>query len=148
MKEEYDLGVIIHEERFTYEDKGLEKVQDLGEFWEEKTGLPIPLGAIAIRRDIDDSIKTDFDLNLRKSLDMAYSNPKIPHEYILHHSQDKNLEVVQSHIDLYVNSFTKDIGEEGKKAVTKLFEEAQRMGLVGRANGNPVKRNLFHSFEQ
>jgi 1,4-dihydroxy-6-naphthoate synthase len=148
LNEEYELGVIIHEERFTYEKRGLEKVQDLGEFWEEKTSLPIPLGAIAIKRNLPEEIKAEFELTLRKSLDMAYANPKIPHDYIIKHSQEKDLQVVQNHIDLYVNQYTREIGEDGKQAVIRLLQEAQEVGLVRRTDSNSIERHIFFSLKK
>jgi len=148
LNEEYELGVIIHEERFTYEKRGLEKVQDLGEFWEEKTSLPIPLGAIAIKRNLPEEIKAEFELTLRKSLDMAYANPKIPHDYIIKHSQEKDLQVVQNHIDLYVNQYTREIGEDGKQAVIRLLQEAQEVGLVRRTDSNSIVRHIFFSLKK
>lgn len=128
--EEFDLGVIIHEERFTYEERGLEKVIDLGDYWENLTGKAIPLGAIAIKRSIDNELQKEFDLSLKKSLYLAYQFPKKTRKYILDNSQVKDEEVVKSHIDLYVNDFTKDLGQEGKEAVFALWEKAKSLGLV------------------
>ncbi len=148
LNEEYELGVIIHEERFTYQKKGLEKIQDLGEFWEEKTSLPIPLGAIAIKRNLPDEIKAEFEIALYKSLEMAYANPKIPHDYIIKHSQEKDFQVVQNHIDLYVNHYTREIGEDGKQAVIRLLQEAQKLNLVRRTDSNSIERHIFFSFKK
>lgn len=134
LKEEFNLGVIIHEERFTFEDRGLEKIIDLGDFWESLTGKPIPLGAIAIKRSIDNDLKREFDQSLRKSLELGYKYPDKAKNYILENSQVKDLKVVQSHIDLYVNDFTKDIGEEGKDAVYALYEKAKSLGMVTEIN--------------
>ena len=128
--EEFDLGVIIHEERFTYEERGLEKVIDLGDYWESLTGKAIPLGAIAIKRSIDNGLQKEFDLSLKKSLYLAYQFPEKTRKYILENSQVKDEEVVKSHIDLYVNDFTKDLGQEGKEAVSALWEKAKSLGLV------------------
>lgn len=128
--EEFDLGVIIHEERFTYEERGLEKVIDLGDYWESLTGTAIPLGAIAIKRSIDNGLQKEFDLSLKKSLYLAYQFPEKTRKYILENSQVKDEEVVKSHIDLYVNDFTKDLGQEGKEAVSALWEKAKSLGLV------------------
>jgi 1,4-dihydroxy-6-naphthoate synthase len=147
LSEEYDFGVIIHEERFTYKDRGLEKVQDLGEFWESMTDLPIPLGAIAIQRKLDIELQKEFDMKLKESLDLAYQDPIIPKEYILTHSQEKNLKVVQSHIDLYVNDFTKGIGEEGKKAVIRLYEEAKNLNLLGGTYSDSIPSHLFYTLK-
>jgi len=122
LEKKEDLGVIIHEERFTFEKRGLEKIIDLGEFWETKTGLPIPLGCIAARRDLSEEIKLEFQESLSKSLAMAYEFPEKAKSYILENSQEKDLSVVQSHIDLYVNEYTKDLGKEGKSAIQTLYE--------------------------
>lgn len=130
IQEEADLGLIIHEERFTYQDKGLEIVQDLGDFWEKKSGLPIPLGAIAVRRDMDRKLQMEIDKTLRKSLALSWRNPEKAQKYILENSQEKNLEVVQAHINLYVNSFTDDLGAEGKKAVLELQKRAVQAGIL------------------
>ena len=128
--EEFDLGVIIHEERFTYEERGLEKVVDLGDYWESQTGKPIPLGAIAVKRSLNSDLQKEFDASLKKSLSLAYQFPEKTRNYILENSQVKDEEVVKSHIGLYVNDFTKDLGREGKEAVTTLWEKAKSLGLV------------------
>lgn len=122
--------MIIHEERFTYEKRGLEKVVDLGEFWEADTGKPIPLGAISIHRNIELSIQKEFDSALHKSLELAYQYPKKAKQYIQENSQDKEEEVINSHISLYVNEFTKDLGSEGKEAIISLYEKALGLGLL------------------
>lgn len=129
-EEEADLGLIIHEERFTYKEKGLEIVQDLGDFWEKLSGLPIPLGAIAVRREMDKSLQKEIDRTLQRSLELAWANPEKAQKYILENSQEKNPEVVQSHINLYVNSFTENLGTEGKKAVLELQKRAFRAGIL------------------
>jgi predicted solute-binding protein len=130
LQDEFNLGVIIHEERFTYEERGLEKVIDLGDYWESLTGKPIPLGAIAVKRSTNTELQKEFDKSLRKSLDLAYQFPEKTRNYILENSQVKDEAVVKSHIDLYVNEFTKDIGDEGKDAVYALLEKAKSLGLV------------------
>ena len=127
---EYDAGVIIHEERFTYEKKGLEKIADLGDFWEGTYGHPIPLGAISIKKSIDSVIQKSFDSVIKKSLEMANSNPNEAKSYILENAQEKDENVVQSHIDLYVNNYSLDLGEKGKKAIEFLLEKALSLNLV------------------
>lgn len=139
LSEEFDLGVIIHEERFTYEEAGLEKIEDLGDWWESLTGKPIPLGAIAVRRNLSPDLAIDFDRSLLKSLNLAYENPEKAKKYILDNAQAKDEKVVNSHIDLYVNEFTKDIGTEGKEAVQTLLEKAIQTGAI-QQKGN---LNLF-----
>jgi 1,4-dihydroxy-6-naphthoate synthase len=125
-----DAGLIIHESRFTYKHHGLNKLLDLGEWWERLTGLPIPLGAILARRDLP--IKTLQDLNsaVRTSLEYAYAHPLEPKAYIKQHALEMEESVMQAHIDLYVNQFSLDVGEEGERAVQVLFEKAAEAGLI------------------
>ena len=118
---EVDAGVIIHENRFTYQSKGLKKISDLGELWENKTGQPIPLGGIAIKRNLDETIKTKVNDLIRKSVEFAFANPKESSEYVKKHAQEMSEEVRKKHIQLYVNNFSIDIGEIGKKAILKFF---------------------------
>ncbi len=145
INEEYEYGVLIHEERFTFQERGLELVADLGEFWESSTGLPIPLGCISIQRNLPSSIQEEFDLCLRKSLELAYQNPQIPMDYILQYSQVKDISIVKNHIALYVNEFTKDLGWQGREAILKLFEESQKLGLFFGSNSNSIKLPFFRT---
>jgi 1,4-dihydroxy-6-naphthoate synthase len=124
-----DLGVIIHEERFTYQDYDLEVVQDLGEWWEETTSHPIPLGCIAIKKSLGNDTKVLVENCIRESLDRAWADPNKPKEYILKNSQNKDLTVVQAHIDLYVNEFTRNLGEIGKGAIQELLSRAKQLEL-------------------
>lgn len=128
--EDDSLGVIIHEERFTYEERGLEKVVDLGEWWESSTGYPIPLGAIAIMRDLPRSKALQFQKELQNSLQDAYKEPKEMMEYIRENSQNKEDAVIRAHINLYVNEFTKRLGKEGHDAVSYLFQRAIEAGFI------------------
>ncbi len=130
LNDEYDAGVIIHEERFTFERRGLEKIVDLGEFWEGTYSHPIPLGAISIKKNIELEIQKKFDSSIRKSLEMAYANPSEPKSYILENAQDKDESVVQSHIDLYVNQYSLSLGDTGKNAVRFLLEKALSVGIL------------------
>ncbi len=119
---ETDLGVIIHENRFTYRQRGLHKVKDLGEYWEEKMELPVPLGGIAINQSIKRSVAQKVNELIRKSLSFAFANyPGIP-EYVKMHSQEMSEEVMRQHIDLYVNKYSLYLGEEGKLAIETLYE--------------------------
>ncbi|RHX84068.1 1,4-dihydroxy-6-naphthoate synthase [Leptospira stimsonii] len=136
---EADFGVLIHEERFTYENQGLEKLQDLGEWWEETTGKHIPLGAIAIRRDLSPELKSDFDQALKKSLELGYQNREETYEYILKHSQDTTREVVDAHIALYVNEFTRSLGTEGREAILELYRRGVEAGFLPGGQ----EKNLF-----
>ncbi len=126
---EADAGVIIHESRFTYQQAGFQEILDLGVWWEEETGLPIPLGGILARRDLGaETIKT-VDRAIRQSLEYARSNPHEPKAYIKKHAQELDDEVIDAHIDLYVNDFSLDLGEEGIAAVKTLMARAEERGL-------------------
>ena len=122
LNKETDLGVIIHENRFTYQQKGLYKVKDLGEYWEEKMELPVPLGGIAINQSLKRSVALKINELIRKSIEFAFKNyPTIP-DYVKQHAQEMNEEVMRQHIDLYVNNYSIDLGEEGKLAIESLHE--------------------------
>ena len=122
LNKEIDLGVIIHENRFTYRQKGLYKVKDLGEYWEEKTGLPIPLGGIAINQSVKRSVALKVNELIRRSLAYAFKNyPLIP-DYVKQHSQEMSEEVMRQHIDLYVNNYSLDLGDDGRMAIESLHE--------------------------
>ena len=117
-----DLGVIIHENRFTYQQKGLEKVTDLGEFWEQQTQVPIPLGGIAISQSVKKSLATKIDALIRKSLDYAFAHYPIITDYVKEHSQSMSEEVMRKHIDLYVNNYSLDLGDDGREAIGTLYK--------------------------
>ena len=116
------LGVIIHENRFTYEQKGLKKIIDLGDYWEKQTGRPIPLGGIVVKREIDETIKKQIDGLIKQSIEYAYTQYPQLNDYIRQHSQEMSEDVMRKHIDLYVNNYSINLGEEGKDAVRKLLE--------------------------
>ncbi|MGY2893718.1 menaquinone biosynthesis family protein [Deinococcus sp. UYEF24] len=134
---EVDAGLIIHESRFTYASHGLVKLLDLGAWWEGETGLPLPLGAILVRRDL--SAETRWALNeaVKASLDYAWANPQEPKAYIRQHALEMSDEVMQAHIDLYVNDFSADVGDEGESAVRELYRRAVAAGAV-EASGLPL----------
>jgi len=117
-----DAGLIIHENRFTYQEKGLEKVKDLGEFWEEITKLPIPLGGIVVRRNLPSEIQKKIERVLRKSVEFAFKDRDASSEYVELHAKKIEKEVIEAHINLYVNEFSISLGEEGRKSIKKLFE--------------------------
>ena len=117
-----DAGVIIHENRFTYRQKGLHKIMDLGEYWEEKMKLPVPLGGIAAKRRLPEDRIKKTDRLIRKSIEYAFANYPLITDYVKLHSQSMSKDVMRQHIELYVNSFSLDLSEEGKKAVEKLYE--------------------------
>lgn len=117
-----ELGVIIHENRFTYQQKGLYKLVDLGEFWENKISMPIPLGGIAINKKVERSVAEKINELIRQSVQFAFSNyPLIP-GYVKQHSQEMEESVMKQHIDLYVNHYSVDLGAEGKKAIETMFD--------------------------
>lgn len=115
------LGVIIHENRFTYEQKGLQKIIDLGDYWEKETKNPIPLGGIVIKRSYSEALQKQIDSLIRKSIEFAYRNYPVLTDYIRMHSQELSEDVMRKHIDLYVNNYSIDLGNEGKSAIKKLI---------------------------
>lgn len=127
---EVDAGLIIHENRFTYESKGLKKIIDLGAFWESQTQTPIPLGGIAIQRELDDEIKQKVNAILFDSIKYAFEHPKSGIEYISCHAQEMDTEVMYKHINLYVNEYSQDLGREGKASVVHLFDKLVEMNRL------------------
>ena len=117
-----EAGLIIHENRFTYEQKGLEKVEDLGEFWEEETGLPLPLGGIVVKRLLSYEIQKKMERVLKKSIEYAFLNRDASLEFVKYHANEIEIDVINSHIALYVNNYSISLGEKGRKAVTLLFD--------------------------
>ncbi len=120
------LGVIIHENRFTYQDKGLEKIIDLGDFWEKETGNAIPLGGIVIKKNIDHAVQMQIDALIKKSIQYAFSNYPNLNDYIRNHAQEMSEAVMRKHIDLYVNNYSIQLGVDGKNTVNKLMEVYQQ----------------------
>ena len=125
-----DAGVIIHESRFTYVSYGLSRVIDLGQWWEKETGLPIPLGGILAKRELGRELILKVEDLLRQSIEYSYNNRFEPMGYIKEHSQELSDGVIKDHINLYVNNFTIDIGDEGEKAVVELFSRAEDAGII------------------
>jgi len=134
LSNEVDAGLIIHENRFTYEKKGLRKIIDLGEYWENETHFPIPLGGIAIKRSIDNDIQLKINRILKKSVEFAFKNPKSGYLYIKKNSQEMDDEVMYKHINLYVNNFSLDLGKEGREAIIFLYEKAISLGIIREIN--------------
>jgi 1,4-dihydroxy-6-naphthoate synthase len=124
-----DAGVIIHENRFTYKEKGLVKIADLGEVWEQKTGFPIPLGGIAIHRRIRPDIRRKFDALLKQSVQYAFDNPDASKDYVKCHAQEMSEDVMRAHIDLYVNDYSLNLGEKGIAAISKMYEVGKQFGM-------------------
>mgnify|MGYP001166187271 CR=1 FL=1 len=118
-----DAGLIIHENRFTYYQKGLEKVSDLGEYWENKTNLPIPLGGIMVKRDIPILIRKKIEKVLKNSINYAFQNRLCSADFIKSHCKEMKQEVIDSHINLYVNNYSLGLGDKGIKAIKTLFQE-------------------------
>ncbi len=134
-----DAGVIIHENRFTYQDKGLIKIMDLGAYWEETIKVPIPLGGIVIKRSIDTAAQQKVNELIRKSVAYAFENYPELTDYVRQHSQEMSESVMRQHIDLYVNNYSVDLGEDGKKAVKKLLEVYQQLNNTQSIN----EKNIF-----
>jgi len=136
----YDAGLIIHENRFTYEAKGLKKIVDLGEFWEAQTAGPIPLGGIVIRRSLPDEVKRTVNRVVRRSVEYGLANREASLPYVRQHAQEMSEDVMYKHINLYVNEYSVDLGDAGKRAVETLFAKARAAGIIP-----AVTRDLFLS---
>ncbi|MBE9661655.1 menaquinone biosynthesis family protein [Mucilaginibacter myungsuensis] len=125
-----DIGLIIHENRFTYLDKGLKKVIDLGDYWEKQTGCAIPLGGIVANRNLPEDVLHKLNRVLRRSVEFAFANPKSGLEFIRSHAQEMSEEVMYKHIDLYVNQYSVELGAEGRKAIKLMFDTALEKGII------------------
>lgn len=136
LKSTIDAGVIIHENRFTYAEKGLQKIVDLGDFWEKQTNLPIPLGGIVIKRNLPLALKLQIDRLLKKSIEYAFENPAESLSFCKANAQEMDEKVMQSHIALYVNEFSLNLGPQGKAAIDHLFEKARTLNLLPEINEN------------
>ena len=137
---EFSAGVIIHEGRFTYHEYGLHKVLDLGMWWEETQDLPVPLGAILARRDLEPRVVEAVEDSIRQSLLLSRRDPKAIWPYIKKHAQEMNDTVIWQHIDLYVNDYTLELGEEGRCAIARMLQLAVERGIIP-----PVPERLFFS---
>ena len=126
----YDAGLIIHENRFTYEAKGLRKIIDLGEFWERDTGAPIPLGGIVIRRSLPEAVTQKVNRVIRRSVEYAFAHRDASLPFVRQHAQEMSEDVMYRHIDLYVNEYSVDLGPEGTRAVEILFDRARAAGII------------------
>ncbi len=138
LEEKVTAGLIIHENRFTYLEKGLVKQMDLGDYWEKESSSLIPLGGIAIKRGLSEDLKKSIDRLIKESIQYAFDNPESSEKYVQFYSQEMEKEVIQKHIDLYVNSFSLDLGNEGKAAVRKLFSVAAEKKII-----DNVKEPIF-----
>ena len=131
---EMDAGLIIHENRFTFEKKGLKKIIDLGEFWENKTKMPIPLGAIVVNNQLNKETQTKVNRVLKRSVRFAIENPHESLDFMKKYAQNMNQEIMYKHIQLYVNSYTENLGEKGKNAILKLYEIAENLKIIEKIN--------------
>lgn len=127
---EVDAGLIIHESRFTYQEYGLRAYMDLGAWWEEDTGLPLPLGGIVAKRSLGQPLLARLDAAIAASVGYAWQYPQASEAYVAAHAQEMNPQVRQQHIDLYVNSYSLDVAELGEQAVKTLLGRAQAQGLL------------------
>lgn len=138
LNDKSDMGVIIHENRFTYQQKGLHKITDLGDYWEKKMNAPIPLGGIAIKRSLEPAIQQLTDQLIRKSLEYSFANYPSISEYTRQHSQEMSEDVMRQHIDLYVNNYSLDLGKDGRNAIEILHQ-----AFLSVHNKNKPAQNLF-----
>jgi len=129
-KGDFDYGVIIHEGRFTFEPYGLVDLLDLGQWWEDETGLPIPLGGIAIRRELGPLTAEKVETTIRESVQYAFDHPKASRSHVKTHAQEMTDDVIDQHIALYVNDNSVSIGEEGMAAIEKLFKRGREAGVI------------------
>jgi 1,4-dihydroxy-6-naphthoate synthase len=130
LDEEVDAGIIIHETRFTYQDKGLVKLADLGEYWENLTGHPIPLGAIVINRNIPEEVMLTVNRVLRRSLEYAYHDSFASFDFVSSNAREMDSTVMNKHIKLFVNDFSLNLGKKGKSAVNELYRIASEKKII------------------
>lgn len=130
LTDKVDAGLLIHENRFTYELKGLEKIMDLGEYWESLIHAPIPLGGIVVKKSLDIKLHQTVDSLIKQSVQYAFANPESSMPYVRAHAQEMDEEVMKKHIALYVNDFSVDLGTIGKNAIQLLFDKAFEVKLI------------------
>lgn len=135
---EMDAGLIIHENRFTYQERGLHKIIDLGEFWEKRTQMPIPLGGIVVNRHLTHDTQLKVNRVLRRSLEFAFANPTESLAYIRQYAQEMDEQVMYKHIELYVNEYSLDLGQKGHEAIRRLYSEAAAKKIIA-----PVNQDIF-----
>jgi 1,4-dihydroxy-6-naphthoate synthase len=138
LNDQIDLGLIIHENRFTYQDRGLTKIVDLGDYWEKLTGCAIPLGGIVVNRNLDREVQLKVNRLIRQSVEFAFAHPKSGIDFIRQHAQAMEESVMYKHIELYVNKYSINLGEEGRKAVDTLFKLAQERKIIP-----AIQENLY-----
>ena len=125
-----DAGLIIHENRFTYQQKGLKKIIDLGEYWEDLTRLPIPLGGIVVKRNLPNNIQHKLNRIMQRSIEYAFRNPLSSKDFVKQHAQEMNDEVIMKHIRLYVNEYSFDLGDDGREAIQTLMRKAEKLNII------------------
>jgi 1,4-dihydroxy-6-naphthoate synthase len=130
LKDEVDAGLIIHETRFTYYRRGLHKLADMGEYWETLTGLPIPLGAIVIKRSIPDDIALKVNRVVRRSLEHAYKDSFASYDFVSGNAREMDSTIMNNHIKLFVNEYTLNLGKKGREAIVELFRIAGEKGVI------------------
>jgi 1,4-dihydroxy-6-naphthoate synthase len=133
---EADAGLIIHETRFTYQKKGLIKIADMGEYWENLTKLPIPLGAIVINRSVPEEIAAKVNRIIRRSLEYALADTLASYDFVRQNAKEMDREVMNNHIKLYVNEYSYELGNEGRNAVKTLFRIAEEKGVIPKLPDN------------
>lgn len=138
LEDQIDLGLIIHENRFTYQDKGLTKIVDLGDYWEKLTGCAIPLGGIVINRNLDREVQLKVNRLIRESVEYAFAHPKSSIGFIREHAQAMDEAVMYKHIELYVNKYSINLSTEGRNAVDTLFKLAQERSIIP-----AIQENLY-----
>jgi len=127
---EFDCGLVIHESRFTYQQRGLEKIMDMGDWWEKESGAAIPLGGICIRRDVPEKIAKQVESLIRQSLELSWKSYPNLSQFVKDNAQEMQEEVMRKHIELYVNEYSLSLGAEGRKAVDTLFQKAASLQLT------------------
>ena len=130
LNDEADAGLIIHETRFTYQKKGLRKIADMGEYWENRTGKPIPLGAIVINRSVPEEIAFAVNRIIRRSIEYAWQDSIASFDFVVSNAREMDKNVMNSHIKLYVNEFTLQLGHEGRSAIETLFNIAEEVKVI------------------
>lgn len=135
---EVNAGLIIHENRFTYHQRGLHKIMDMGEYWEQETQALIPLGGIVVNRKFDQELQEKIDRVLRRSIQFAFDNPESCMDYVRAHAQEMEESVMRQHIGLYVNEYSLNLGAKGRYAVESLFNLAVQKGIIP-----PIETSIF-----
>lgn len=129
LNDEADIGVLIHENRFTYEERGLSLIEDLGAFWERKTQLPIPLGGIVVNRSVPENVQLRLQKCIYDSIRFAFENPESSLGYMRQYAQEMREDILRQHVQTFVNDFSLSLGTDGQQAVRKLLDLGSNLGL-------------------